>query len=64
MLNFQTLEFETGNDLPYILYVPAYAATAWYHKRLAPDLQGDLNATVQAAARLCLRRVHPRPLRG
>ncbi len=50
VLNFQTLEFETGNDLPYILYVPAYAATAWYHKRLAPDLQGDLTGTVQAAA--------------
>ena len=49
VLNFQTLEFETGNDLPYILYVPAYAATAWYHKRLAPDLQADLTATIQAA---------------
>ncbi|MFN8465113.1 MAG: hypothetical protein U0X20_06155 [Caldilineaceae bacterium] len=50
VLNFQTLEFETGNDLPYILYVPAYAATAWYHKRLAPDLQADLTATVREAA--------------
>jgi hypothetical protein len=33
------LRFEHGNDLPHILFLPTYAATAWYHKRLAPDLQ-------------------------
>jgi hypothetical protein len=49
-MDFQTFCFDKGNDLPYILYVPAYAATAWYHQRLAPDLQGDLASTVQAAA--------------
>ena len=38
-LNFQTLEFEPGNDVPYPLFLPTYAATAWYHKRLPPDLQ-------------------------
>jgi carboxypeptidase C (cathepsin A) len=49
VLNFQTLEFEIGNDLPYLLYVPAYAAAAWYHKRLAPELQADLTPTLRAA---------------
>jgi carboxypeptidase C (cathepsin A) len=39
VLNFQTLEFEPGNDVPYPLYLPTYTATAWYHKRLPPDLQ-------------------------
>jgi len=39
VLNFETLEFSPGNDLPYILYLPTYAATAWYHKKLAADLQ-------------------------
>jgi carboxypeptidase C (cathepsin A) len=39
VLNFQTLEFTTGNDLPFILFLPTYAATAWYHQRLAADLQ-------------------------
>ena len=30
----------TGNELPYILYFPTYtAAAAWYHKKLAADLQ-------------------------
>src|SRR6266404_6443927 len=42
ILNFQTAEFDTGNDLPYILYLPTYTAIAWYHKRLSADLQGDL----------------------
>jgi len=35
ILNFQTARFETGNDLPYITFLPTYAATAWYHKALA-----------------------------
>ena len=29
----------TGNDLPYVLFLPTYAATAWYHKQLPADLQ-------------------------
>lgn len=29
-----TLSFYPGQDLPYILYLPSYAATAWYHKTL------------------------------
>ena len=48
ILNFQTAEFDTGNDLPYILYLPTYTAIAWYHKRLPADLQsGDLQKAVQ-----------------
>jgi carboxypeptidase C (cathepsin A) len=39
VLNMQTLRFDEGNDLPYSLYLPTYAATAWYHKRLPNDLQ-------------------------
>jgi carboxypeptidase C (cathepsin A) len=38
-INFLTLGFSPGNDLPYILFVPSYAATAWYHKVLPGDLQ-------------------------
>lgn len=41
VLNFQTLEFTPGNDLPYILYLPSFATTAWYHKKLSPDLEQD-----------------------
>lgn len=39
VLNFQTLEFDQGNDTSYWLFLPTYAATAWYHKALAPELQ-------------------------
>jgi carboxypeptidase C (cathepsin A) len=49
VLNFQTLEFEIGNDLPYILYVPAYAATAWYHRKLDAHLQANFEQTLREA---------------
>jgi carboxypeptidase C (cathepsin A) len=39
ILNFQTARFGVGNDLPYILFLPTYTATAWYHGRLGEDLQ-------------------------
>jgi carboxypeptidase C (cathepsin A) len=39
VLNFETLEFARGNDVPYVLYLPTYTSTAWYHKKLPPDLQ-------------------------
>lgn len=39
VLNFQTIEFERGNDLPYVLFLPTYTATAWYHHRLPEALQ-------------------------
>lgn len=42
ILNFQTARFTKGNDLPYILFLPTYTATAWYHKKLAKDLMGNL----------------------
>lgn len=44
ILDFGTAEFHPGHDLPHILYLPTYAATAWYHQRLAPALQKDLPA--------------------
>ncbi|MCB0216116.1 MAG: peptidase S10 [Caldilineae bacterium] len=41
VLHFNTLYFHPDNDLPFLLYVPAYTATAWYHGCLAPELLGD-----------------------
>jgi carboxypeptidase C (cathepsin A) len=37
VLNFPTIAFAPGNDLPFILYLPSYAAAAWYHHRLKPE---------------------------
>ncbi|MGH9940120.1 MAG: S10 family peptidase [Blastocatellia bacterium] len=39
IMNFQTARFAPGNDLPLILILPSYTATAWYHKKLPADLQ-------------------------
>ncbi len=46
ILNFITARFTPGNDLPFILFLPTYTATAWYHKKLAPELQKDLRKTL------------------
>ena len=38
-INFNTIAFNSGNDLPNLLFLPSYTATAWYHKALPGDLQ-------------------------
>ncbi len=43
VLNFSTISFAPGNDLPYALYLPTYTATAWFHNRLPPDSGRDLS---------------------
>ena len=50
VLNFETISFSPGNELPYILYLPTYTAAAWYHKKLPADLQkGTLEKAVQSS---------------
>jgi carboxypeptidase C (cathepsin A) len=46
IMNLQTTSFDNGNDLPYMLFLPSYAATAWYHRMLAS--QNDLDETLKA----------------
>lgn len=54
VLNFETIDFNLGNDLPYTLFLPTYTATAWYHHRLAPDLQADLEKTLDSSRAFAL----------
>ncbi len=49
ILNFMTAKFDEGNDLPFILFLPSYTATAWYHHKLPADLQEDLEKAVAEA---------------
>ena len=49
-LDLATLNFTPGNDLPYELYLPSYAAVAWYHHRLEPQ-PPDLAAFVRRVER-------------
>ena len=34
IIDFQTGDFTDGNDIPFVTFLPTYAATAWYHKAL------------------------------
>lgn len=54
VLNFQTIRFDEGNDLPHVLFLPAYTATAWYHKKLSGELQADLSRTLAEAEKFAL----------
>lgn len=38
-ISMRPIVFDIGDDLPYQLFVPTYAATSWYHKELDKDLQ-------------------------
>ena len=52
VLDMQAIRFLLGNDLPFQLFVPSYAATAWYHHKLDEALQQrdlrELMAEVEA----------------
>jgi carboxypeptidase C (cathepsin A) len=46
ILDYQTKGYVPGNDYPYANFLPTYTASAWYHKKLPADLQGDLARAV------------------
>ena len=48
VLDLSTLSFPLGNDMPYVFYLPSYAAAASYHKMLK-DQPADLNAFLAEA---------------
>jgi carboxypeptidase C (cathepsin A) len=50
IMNFETTDFASGNDLPYVMYFPSYAATAWYHRKLSRDMQSKSVEKVVAEA--------------
>jgi carboxypeptidase C (cathepsin A) len=54
VLNFGTNDYYVGNDLPRALYIPSYTAAAWYHKKLAPALQADLQKALKESEEFAL----------
>ena len=48
-LNFETFSFDSGNDLPYVLAVPSYAAAALYHKKLSGNFMDTMKDASQWA---------------
>ncbi len=51
VLNFQTIRFADNNDLPLVLILPSYTATAWYHKKLPAANQAKSLTTIVQEAR-------------
>lgn len=39
VLNFQSIIFDQGNDLAYLMFLPSYTSTAWFHRKLPEELQ-------------------------
>ncbi|MBS4063687.1 MAG: carboxypeptidase [Chitinophagaceae bacterium] len=54
VLNFGTNDYYVGNDLPRALYIPSYTAAAWYHKKLAPELQNDFAKAIRESEAFAL----------
>ncbi|MBK7986774.1 MAG: peptidase S10 [Ignavibacteria bacterium] len=48
-LDFSTLRFKPGHDLPHLLHFPTYTATAFFHKKLDPSLLTDLEKTLESS---------------
>lgn len=59
VLNFQTIRYGTGNDLPYALILPAFTATAWHHRRLPEDLMADRAKTLKEVETFALAEYLP-----
>ncbi|HVZ50188.1 MAG TPA: hypothetical protein VG916_15500 [Gemmatimonadaceae bacterium] len=51
LLTYQTLDPEPDNDVAWAANVETFAADAWYHKKLAPDLQAKTVKQVVDEAR-------------
>jgi carboxypeptidase C (cathepsin A) len=64
VLNFQTIQPSAGNDLPYPLFLPTYTASAWFHKKLPPELQGDLQKAVEQSQRWAIDQYMPALMKG
>ncbi len=64
VLNWLDQDFDPGNDLPYPIILPSYTAAAWFHHRLAPELQADLDRTLAEAEAFALDEYAPALLQG
>jgi carboxypeptidase C (cathepsin A) len=62
-LDIGALEFQRGNDLPNVVYLPTYAAVAAYHGALG-SAPADLDAFLREVRELALAEYAPALLRG
>lgn len=64
VLDFQTLLFEHGNDLPYLLFLPSYAATALHHGKVQLADGQDLSSFLVEVRKFVFGEYAPALLRG
>ncbi len=50
VLDLLTVDFKEGNDQPYVLYLPTYAAIAWYHRKHEGRTLAEVVAEAEAYA--------------
>ena len=50
VLDLLTVDFKEGNDQPYVLYLPTYAAIAWYHGKHEGRTLAEVVAEAEAYA--------------
>lgn len=53
VLDLGTISFNPSEDMPYVFYLPSYAATAWYHKTLT-DRPAELLPFLEEARKFAL----------
>lgn len=66
VLNLLTIDDKTlsGNDVAFALLLPSYTATAWYHKKLPADLQGDFAKALKESEEFALNEYSLALLKG
>ncbi len=62
VLNFGAIDFTPGNELPYALFLPTYAATAWYHRALR--LRRPLQKLLEEVQHFALNEYTPALMKG
>jgi carboxypeptidase C (cathepsin A) len=50
VLDFQTIDFGPGNDMPYSHYLPTYTAAAFHHNKLDKTWAGDLATALEESS--------------
>lgn len=65
VLDFSTLSFAPGNNLSYVIFLPHYTATAWFHKKLPDVYQNrELEAVLTEAREFAVNEYLPALFKG
>lgn len=63
-LDLSVIHPDPANDLPHMLLVPSYTATAWYHKKTGPEFRSGLSEVLAETERWTIEQYLPALARG